>query len=306
MTDQIAPTNGRGILLVIGAFAVFGVQDGLTKHIAQSVDVTQMLLVRFTVFAAFVTYWVHRRSSVRVAVRSKRPVFQVFRSALILAEIGVFVIAVKTLPLADTHAIFASAPLIVTALSVPLLGEPVGARRWAAVCVGFLGVLVILRPGLGVMQPEALLALLAGFMFALYIVLTRKISRVDSTDTSILYMGWTGFAIMAVIGPFYWRWPTPEEWMFLAFLSTTSIIGHILFTMALEAAPAAVLQPFQYTVLVWATVIGLVIFDDVPDTLTIAGAAIVVASGLYTIYRERVRGRPPKDRQVKARGLPGS
>jgi len=298
--------NGRGIALVLGAFLVFGIQDGITKHITQSIDVAQMLLVRFGVFALFVTFWVSRRRGIRTTMASKRPVFQIFRSALILAEIGIFATALKFLPLADVHSIFAAAPLIVTALSVPLLGEPVGPRRWAAVLVGFCGVLVILRPGMGVIEPAALLALLAGFMFALYIVLTRKVSAVDSTDTSLFYMGWTGFVIMAMIGPFYWQWPDLNGWLFLGALSLTSIVGHMLFTMALEASPAAILQPFQYSVLVWAALIGFFAFGDIPDFWTIIGASVVVASGLYTIYRERVRGRIPKERPMKARGLPGS
>ena len=289
-----ALSNGRGIVLVLCAFFVFGIQDGLTKHVTQSISISQMLLVRFAVFAAFITLWVHRRGGVRAAARSKRPFSQIVRSSLLLAEIGVFAYALKFLPIADVHSVFAAAPLIVTALSAPLLGEPVGPRRWAAVLVGFMGVLVILRPGTGAIEPAALVALGAAFMFALYIIMTRKISTVDSSETSLFYLGWTGFAIMAVIGPFYWEWPDLDGWIFLLALSIAAIVGHTLFTMALQAAPAAVLQPFQYSVLVWAALIGFFVFGDFPDHWTIAGAAVVVASGLYTIYRERVLSKQGK------------
>lgn len=284
----------RGIVLVLCAFFVFAVQDAITKHLTVSMSVPQILMLRYVAFAAFVTWWAHRRIGLKQAIGSKRPVMQVFRSLLILMEIGIFAYGIRYIPLADMHAIFAAAPLIVTALSVPLLREPVGIRRWAAVIVGFVGVLVILRPGMGVMHPAAIYGLLAAAMFALYIILTRKVAAGDRSETSIFYMAWTGLIASAIIGPFFWEWPSPESWLLLACLSCTSIAGHILFTMALESAPAAILQPFQYSVLVWAAILGVVVFGDIPDTWTIAGALIVVASGIYTVYRERVRKSPTR------------
>jgi len=289
--------NMRGILLVLGAFLVFAVQDAITKQLTQSLSVPQILVIRYFAFAMFVTWWAARRIGLKQAIGSKRPVMQVLRSLLIVLEIGIFAYGIRYIPLADMHSIFAAAPLIVTALSVPLLREPVGFRRWAAVIVGFAGVLIILRPGMGVMHPAAIYGLIAAGMFALYIILTRKVSAGDKSETSIFYMGWTGFIASALVGPFFWEWPSQESWILLACLSCTSIAGHILFTMALEAAPAAILQPFQYSVLVWAAILGILVFGDYPDTWTIVGAVIVVASGIYTVYRERVRKskvvRPP-------------
>lgn len=281
--------NLRGIVLVLAAFFVFAVQDAITKQLTQSLAVPQILLIRYVAFAAFVTWWAARRIGLKQAIGSKRPVLQIFRSLLIVLEIGIFAYGVQYIPLADMHAVFAAAPLIVTALSVPLLREPVGVRRWAAVIVGFGGVLIILRPGMGVMHPAAIYSLIAAAMFALYIILTRKVSAGDKSETSIFYMGWTGLIASAVVGPFFWETPDQSTWILLLCLSCTSIAGHILFTMALEAAPAAILQPFQYSVLVWAAILGIVIFGDIPDTLTIVGALIVAASGIYTVYRERVR-----------------
>lgn len=273
---------------------MFAVQDAITKHLTVSMSVPQILMLRYIAFAAFVTWWAHRRIGLKRAIGSKRPVLQIFRSLLIVLEIGIFAFGIRYIPLADMHAIFAVAPLIVTALSVPLLREPVGIRRWAAVIVGFAGVLVILRPGMGVMHPAAIYGLLAAAMFALYIVLTRKVAAGDRSETSIFYMGWTGLVASAIVGPFFWEWPSQESWLLLACLSCTSIAGHILFTMALESAPAAILQPFQYSVLVWAAILGVIVFGDIPDTWTIAGALIVVASGIYTVYRERVRKSPTR------------
>lgn len=284
----------RGILLVLCAFFVFAVQDAVTKYLTVSMAVPQILMIRYIAFAVFVTWWAHRRIGLRKAIASKRPVMQIFRSLLILAEIGVFAYGIRYIPLADMHAIFAAAPLIVTALSVPMLKEPVGIRRWAAVIVGFAGVLIILRPGMGVMHPAAIYGLIAAGMFALYIILTRKVAAGDKSETSIFYMAWAGLVASAVIGPFFWEWPSQESWILLLCLSCTSIVGHILFIMALEAAPAAVLQPFQYSVLVWAALLGILIFGDFPDLWTIIGAMIVVASGVYTVYRERIRKSPTR------------
>ncbi|MHC8508400.1 MAG: DMT family transporter [Rhodospirillales bacterium] len=280
----------RGMMLAVVAFMVFGAQDGLTKHLVQTAEVAELLVVRFVAFAVFVTWWIHRRSGLKRAMKSRRPWLQIARSALLVGEIAVFATAVRHMPLADMHAVFAAAPLIVTALAAPMLGEQVGPRRWAAVAAGFVGVLIILRPGAGVMAPGALMALVAAAFFALYVVMTRMAGRTDTTDTSVLYLGWTAAAVTLAVCPFYWTGPSPADLVLMGCLAVSGVIGHVLFIMALEAAPAAVLQPFQYTVLVWAAMIGFFVWGDAPDAMTVLGAGVVVASGLYTLYRERVRG----------------
>lgn len=265
---------------------VFASQDGLTKHLTTVIAVPQILLVRYLFFVAL-ALWLTRRSGVVPALRSKRPWLQISRSLVLVTEIAIFAMAVRFLPLADTHAVIASTPLIVTVLSVPMLGETVGMRRWIAVGAGFAGMLIILRPGYTVFQPASSLALLAAVMFAVYIVLTRMVSRYDGSETTVLYTALAGAAVMLVIGPFYWTPPDAATWMLLLAIACTGAGGHFLFIKALEAAPASVLQPFNYTVLVWATVIGYLFFDDLPDEATVLGALVIVASGLYTFYRER-------------------
>lgn len=280
------PTSvAKGIGLTLLAMLIFASQDGITKHLSTQYAVPQILMVRY-IFFAFFAGWLAWRKGFRRTVLARRPVLQTFRALVIVGEIGVFVIAVRYLPLADTHAIFASTPLIVTALSVPLLGERVGLRRWFAVLIGFGGVLVILRPGIGVVHPGSLVALTAAFMFALYILLTRLGSKRDSSETALLYMAWVGAAIMVIAGPFFWVPPDAEGWFWLLLLGCSSSCGHFSLIVALKHAPAATLQPLNYTTLVWATVIGFFAFGDFPDAFTIAGACIVVGSGLYTIYRE--------------------
>ncbi len=288
----LAPArSANGIFLMLFAVLIFAAQDVVTKFLGANFHVSQILLMRFAAFAVFAAWLAHRKQGLGSTIRSKHPVQQIVRSALLTGEIALFAFIVYSMPLADLSALFAATPLIVTALSVPFLKEDVGIRRWLAVGVGFIGVLIILRPGMGVMHPYALLGIFAAFVFAIYIIMTRRLSRTDSNETSLLYLAWTGFVMSATVGPFFWVWPDAYSWMLLLTLAMTSILGHTLFVMALEVTPAAVLQPFQYTSLVWAALFGFLIFGDIPDRYTVLGAAIIVASGLYTLYRERVRAR---------------
>ena len=281
----------RGIVLMLLAVFIFASQDGITKTLIGQYSAPQILLVRFAAFAVFVTVWVARRGGGKKAAATRRPVLQVVRCLLIAVEIGLFAWIVHYMPLADVHALFSSAPLMITALAVPILGEVVGIRRWTAVGVGFIGVLIILRPGVTAVQPVAMLVLLGALMFSLYVVLTMLVSRSDSSETSLFYMAWVGLVFSAAVGPFYWTWPDAEGWFWLMALACTSITGHVLFVMALKEAPAAVLQPYQYTILVWAAIFGFVFFGDIPDLPTVIGASVIVASGLYTLYREQIVGR---------------
>ena len=275
------------------AMIVFAFQDAITKHLSGGYPAPQLLLVRFAVFAV-VAVAINARGSgvaagIRTGFRTRCFWLQILRSLVIVGEIGFFILAVRTLPLADTHAIIAVSPLIVTALSIPLLGERVGLRRWAAVLVGFVGILIILRPSFRVVDIGMVYALITAVLFALYLVLTRIVSLKDGAGTSMLYMGAVGAAVTAAIAPFYWIPPDTVDWAFLLGLAALSTLAHLGLLRALSIAPAAILQPFNYTLLVWVTVVGFFVFGDFPDTSTIVGAGIVVASGLYTFYRERVR-----------------
>lgn len=288
-----------GITLIVTAMLIFATQDAITKHLADSYSTPQILWVRFGFYALFALAFSMRKKPLRQCLKSERPWLQVFRSLLILAEIGAFIIAIRTLSLAEMHSLLATFPLMVTAIAALFLREPVGLRRWGAVLIGFAGVLVILRPGFAELKPGVVVALLTAFMFAGYNVLTRVVARHDDSETSLVYMALIGASVMTVIGPFFWTWPTLADWGWLLLLSCTAATGHMLLIQALEAAPASALQPFNYTLLVFATVIGYLVFDNLPDLWTVVGAGIVVASGLYTIYRERVRGakRPVPDRR---------
>lgn len=290
---RLAYTPGTlGIVLILLANLGFAGMDAVSKTLTMEYSVAQILWVRFAFFAGFATILAWRRGGGIVGqFRTTRPVFQTARALLLVAEIGCFILAFRYMQLAETHSIGAIFPLVITALSAIWLGERVGVRRWTAVAIGFTGMLVILRPGLSVFDPVALLPLAGATMFAVYQVMTKVIARTDSMETTLLYTGWVGFAAMTFFGPFDWEWPDARGWGLLMLAGLLGSIGHATVIKALEIAPASVLQPFNYTLLVWATAIGFVVFGDLPDLWTVAGAGIIVASGLYVWWRERVRAQ---------------
>lgn len=278
-----------GITLVVSAMFIFATQDAITKTLAASYSAPQILCVRFAFYALFALLFSVRKRPLRYCLKSNAPWLQIARSLLIVFEIALFIISIRFMSLAEMHALLATFPLMVTAIAAIFLREPVGIRRWSAVFAGFVGVLIIIRPGIIELKPGVLLALLTALMFAGYNVMTRLVAKYDDGETSTVYMALIGALVMGIIGPFYWIPVPPMDWFWLICLSFTAASGHMLLIKALEAAPAATLQPFNYTLLVFATVIGYVFFDNLPDFWTVVGASVVVASGLYTIYRERRR-----------------
>lgn len=278
----------KGIILINLAMFLLAGMDGITKTLAPDYTVPQILSVRFLIFTLFALA-IARPKSLRAAFRSRHPYLQIARSLIIVLEVGVFIIALRYLPLADTHAIAGIAPLLVTALAVPFLGEKVGLRRWTAIAIGFAGLLVIVRPGIGVFNPVALVPLAGAVLWAIYQILVRKVSD-DDAATSLLYMAVVGAVVMTALAPFFWHPPDATGWLLLGSLGVVGSLGHYILIRAFQAAPASTLQPFHYIVLIWATAIGYFIFGELPDIWTIAGAAIIAGSGLYAFYRERVRG----------------
>ena len=283
-----ADATTKAIIMLVVATLFFASQDALTKHLMQTLSAPQIVAVRFFFFALFALVWVARQTGIKTAFHSRRPGTQIFRGLLLSGEIILFAYAIQFLGLAEMHTLFACFPLFITALSVPLLGEAVGWRRWVAVFGGFIGTLVILRPGSAVFQPAAAIALGAALMFALYNILTRQVSRHDSFATSLVYLGVVGFIGAALIAPFYWQPLTTTDALWLLVISTTSIIGHLLLIKSLELAPAVILQPFNYFVLVWAIIIGFFLYDEVLSPATLLGAAIVVGSGVFIARREKI------------------
>jgi drug/metabolite transporter (DMT)-like permease len=282
------PAALRGIAFALVAWLLFASMDAGSKLLAEGYSIIQILWVRFLSQAAIAGSLATRHGLV-AGLRTRHVWLQSLRSLILVAEIGLFILSITVLPLANAHAILAVTPLLVTALSVPILREQVGWRRWSAIGVACVGMLIILRPGFGAMHPMALVALLCALMFALYQVLTRMVGRDDPPMTTLFYTALIGAIGLSLIGPFHWDWPDARGWGLFVLVACLGSSGHFLLIKALQLAPASLLQPFSYTVLVWATIVGFVVFDNLPDWPTVLGAAVIVGSGLYTFARERRR-----------------
>ena len=277
-----------GIILMCSAMMVMAMQDGVSRHLAGEYNVLMVVMIRYWFFAAFVLAVARRQAgSIRAAARTRQPWLQAFRGALLAFEICVMIAAFVLLGLVESHAIFASYPLIVAALSGPVLGEAVGWRRALAIVVGFIGVLVILQPGRNVFQWEAGVALASALLFALYTLLTRYAARKDTAATSFFWTGTVGAVVITIIGIWSWEPMSGPDWAWMALLCVFGATGHYLLIRTYEVSEASAVQPFAYLQLVFASLIGIVVFEEALDVHTFVGAAIVVAAGLFTLWRAR-------------------
>lgn len=281
-----------GITLMIATTLVFAVQDGISRHLAAEYNVLMIVMIRYWFFAAFVIAIARRRAGgVRAAARTTQPVVQILRGLLLALEICVMVASFTLLGLVESHAVFTCYPLLVAALSGPVLGEHVGWRRWAAIGVGFIGVLIILQPGAAVFDVRALIPLLAAGMFAVYGLLTRYAGRRDTTATSFFWTGVVGAIATTMMGVWFWEPMTGVDWVWMICLCFTGVTGHWLLIRCYEVAEASAVQPFAYLQLVFAAVIGISVFGETVSTNVAIGAVIIVAAGLFTFWRERQQGR---------------
>jgi drug/metabolite transporter (DMT)-like permease len=279
----------RGIVLMIAAFAAFAVLDACAKYLTRSYGTVEIVFARYAISLAYVAGLLAWAGGIG-SLRSRNLPLQVVRGGLLMAATLCNFVALQYLQLAQTSSIMFSSPLWVCALSVPLLGERVGPRRWLAVTVGFIGVLIIVRPGLAGFHWAMLLSIAAALMTALYLITTRKAAGYDPAETSLFYASLVGAVASAPFLPGHWI--LPDGWGFAVMLlcGLSGGVGHHMVIEAHRLAPAPTLAPFLYTQIVWMTLIGFLVFGDLPDRWTIAGAAVVVASGLYLLYRERRLG----------------
>ena len=297
MSEASAPARGvtardirTGIVLMLCGTALFGCGESVVKLLTRHYDTVQIVWGRY-VFHAVVFLAIFARSGIAAQMRTARPWLQFSRSAILLLGTLLFFGALRYLALADAVAINFFAPLLVTAFSIPILGERVGIRRWIAILVGFAGVMVIIRPGLGVMHWAAILPLGTAVCYALYQVLTRIAGRTDHARTSLFWSAAVGTVVMSAIVPFSWTAPDALGWAMMAATGCVFGFGHYLLIKGLERAPASVLAPFIYSQLIWAVTLGFLVFGDFPDGFSILGALIVTGSGLYVWHRETRRTR---------------
>jgi drug/metabolite transporter (DMT)-like permease len=280
----------KGIALMAAAIVIFALLDGLAKYVMQTLPPPVAVFFRYFV-ALLLSMAIIERTRRPAIIVSRHPGWQIVRGLMLLASTYLNFAAITFLQLAQTAAISFTIPLWVCALSVPLLGEHVGLRRWAAVLVGFLGVLVIMRPGTMDFHWAMFMSLGAAFCGSIYNIATRKVGGRDRAETSLFYVGLVGSVVAVLPLPWFWQMPYGMQWPILLAMGLAGGFGHFLLIQAHRLAPASVLAPFIYTQIIWMILIGLIVFRDIPDLWTIIGAAIVIASGLFVFAREKTLGR---------------
>jgi drug/metabolite transporter (DMT)-like permease len=294
-----APAPNRrlaGIALMCGTLAFFACLDASAKTLAHhGVDPLLSTFMRYAVNVTLVLMVLNPVRTPGVA-RTNRLALQVVRSLLLFGSTTLNFLALRKLQLAETLSIQFATPLMVALLAGPLLGEWSSPRRLVAVGIGFLGVLVIVRPGVGAFQPAVLLSIGNMLCYAFYVLTTRKLAGVDSTATTVFYSGLAGLAVMSPLLPWIWTTPTAgSTWALLIGVGLFGTAGHWLLVLAHARAPASVLAPFIYTQLLWSLMLGYLVFGDVPNRWTLIGASIVIGSGLYLLAQER---RPVTERPI--------
>jgi drug/metabolite transporter (DMT)-like permease len=289
LADRTSQTTLRGIVYILAAMAVLSTMDTLIKWLAAHFPVMQIYLFRALFALVPILAWVARSGSFR-GLRTDRFLAHVWRSIFAIAALVLFIYALRSMPLTDAVAIGFSAPLMITALSSPLLGERVGGRRWAAVACGFVGVLVMIRPGTSLFDPVALIALVSAFSYALGIIAIRRLIRTESTPAMVFYLSINGAAVGFAAIPFGWVWPSWPQFLALLSVGLLGGIGQLLLTAAYRLAPVAVIAPFDYSAMLYVTILGYLVFGELPDATLLVGAAIVVVSGLVLVRGESRNG----------------
>lgn len=277
----------RGIALLIGATLCLATSDSLAKYLSATLPSVEIAWIRFLTFVLLLVPVACLGE--RASLRSKRPGLQVLRALALVVSSLLFITALRYLPIAEASATSFVAPLFVTALSIAVLGEVVGPHRWAATAVGLCGVLIVVRPGTAAFDPASILPIASAFAWAITLVMTRMISGADRTITTMAFAAVVGLVVLSALVPFVWVKPSAWDVLLGVGVGVASSAGQWLVVLAFRHADASVLAPFSYVQLVWVTVIGLVVFAELPDLWTFVGAAFIIASGLYTAHRERRR-----------------
>lgn len=285
-------SKANGYIFTLLAIVIFSIQDGISKHLGAIYPPVFVAMIRYWAFALFAVALAARtREGLKVTAATKRPWLQIVRGVLLPAQIVMVITSFTWVGLAHSQAILAATPLFVALLSMPLLGERVGWRRWLAISIGLGGVLLILKPEEGAFERTFLLPLAAAVLFAFYVIVTRLVSRHDSAMTSFFYTGVVGAAAISLVGPFFWVSLSPGDWGWMLLLCITGSSSHYFLIRAYEALDAVAIQPLTYLQLVFASIMGVMIFSETLTVNMIAGSVLVVAAGIFTVWRERVVAR---------------
>jgi drug/metabolite transporter (DMT)-like permease len=289
---RIAPARAdhpfKGIALILASTVFLGTSDVTAKYLSATLPSIEIAWIRFLTFALIMSPAMLPGSPL-YALRTARPGLQVMRGIALLGSSLFFISGLRFLPIAEASATGFVSPLFVTALSIVLLGESVGVRRWLATAIGLIGVLIILRPGTSAFHPAAFFPIISALAWAATLIMTRMMSGREHAITTMTYSSIVGVGILSVLVPFVWVAPSWHDILFGIFIGVASTAGQWIVVLAFRYADASVLAPFSYTQLLWVSILGFLIFGEIPDIWTVIGAAFIVASGLYTAHRERVR-----------------
>tara|TARA_B100001564_G_scaffold223407_1_gene188323 strand:- start:466 stop:1338 length:873 start_codon:yes stop_codon:yes gene_type:complete len=276
-----------GITLMVITTFMFSSMDGVSRYLAENNNIFTLVTMRywFIAFVMIVTC-LFIKNHVSDILNTKQPYIQFSRGVILSLNNCLVVYTFTLLGLVETHAIIACYPLIVAGLSVPFLGERFGWRRWMAIFTGFIGVIIILRPNTNVITEGSIFAIVGAIMFAVYLILTRYVSRSDTAITSFFWTGIGGTVTMSLISLFIWDDILKDDYLWLLIMCVLSAGSHFMMVKTLEVAEASVVQPFSYLQLVFGSIIGVTIFSESIDLMIVIGALVVIGSGLFTTWRE--------------------
>jgi len=278
----------RGIALILASTVFLGTSDVTAKYLSATLPSIEIAWIRFVAFALIMVPAMLPGSPL-YALHTDRRGLQLMRGVALLGSSLFFISGLRFLPIAEASATGFVSPFFVTALSILFLSERVGVRRWLATAVGLIGVLIILRPGSGAFHPAAVFPLVSALAWACTLIMTRMMSGRDRAITTMTYSSIAGVCVLSALVPFVWVTPSWHDILFGIFIGIASTAGQWIVVLAFRYADASVLAPFSYTQLLWVSILGFVIFGEIPDIWTVVGAVFIVASGLYTAHRERVR-----------------
>ena len=271
-----------GIIFGIFAYLSFSILDAIQKTLILNNSVFQLLLVKY-VFVLFLALFESKRKNNHSFYSSKNIKLHIFRSVLSVIESGCFVLSFKYLSLANAHSVGSLAPVIVVALSAIILKEKVSPKTWIAIFIGFIGVLIILRPTSSIFDPKALLPLITAFVLGFYQIITKKVSQYDKNETSLFYTSIIGIITMSLLASNFWLPIDKSSYLMFSGIGIFFSLGLYFQIIALSKARASIIQPFHYTLIFWAIIFGYIFYNDIPDMFTVIGAVIITCSGIFVL-----------------------
>ena len=279
-----------GILFIVSAVLCFSIMNGITKYLSEFYNVITLNMFRYWFFAVFLFFInSNKNKSIVIVSKSKNRLLQTFRGSMLAIQMCFAHYCFLKLGLIETSAIFAVGPLMVTALSLVFLNEKVGWQRLVAIAFGFIGIMIILRPGMKVFDPLSILALACALSYAVYQILTRFVSNFDTSETSFFYTGITGAIILSFVGPFFYIDVLKPDWILILMICFLGTSAHYFVIKAYQYSEASLLQPFNYLQLVFVYLIGMIVFNEVLEIPVLIGSLMIVLAGLFTFWRDSLQ-----------------